>query len=268
MKTLPVHLVLVSLLLFPTLTFAGETDPIVLEGGPVISHIKDGSAQGILYGLRLAATYRPAKIIPLQAEVKLNYGEIDDTSRSFANSKAAEIPTDTLSLRFKAGYDLALSRDTTITPYLGLGLQHTQISYGHAVLTTGDPAPDQQNWYYYTPIGVQTKTRLNQQWSTGISVEYDLVWAARGRWQLSNISSSDANAVLDLDNGYGLQGTVRLEHTGDSFNFVLEPYLAHWHVAYNPLSYTLSGIPQPQETFSDNSTEIGLRLHFIGSPFK
>ena len=102
---------------------------------------------------------------------------------------------------------------------------------------------DRESNYFYSPVGLEFGTKLNEEWKLGVSTEYDLFW--RGE-QKSHLEDADPgfNMISNNQNsGYGIRGSLKLEKKGEQFDLLFGPYVRWWRIGNSrSANVTFSGV--------------------------
>lgn len=251
--------------------FAQEAKMNSFELLPQISYVtyKESGVKetGPFYGLTGAYTYRgdiadfPRKTM-LKAEGRLSFGRVkydghltDGTPYTISGINDA-----LFEIRGLGGMDFVIST-TTVTPFAGLGYRFLSDNLSK------DPAGYRRfSNYFYSPIGVETKTPFGNGWAGGVKFEYDVFWYGRQYSYLSDYNSAFNDVANDQDKGYGLRGSIRLSKENERFNFIVEPYVAYWNIdESNKSSVTLYGTAvgtawEPKNTSTEYGAKIGMEF--------
>lgn len=222
---------------------------------------------GIMYGLAGAYTYHKdpdaRDNLMIGIEARLAWGQVDyDGELSDGTSYTMDNIDDyTWELRGVAGKDFAFSDVTTLTPYAGLAYRYLNDD------SSSDPAGyEREANYFYSPIGIQTITDLQNNWTVGIKAEYDLFWYGIQKTYLSAVDLGAGLELDDLENrqnkGYGLRASVEFYRKGETIDLVIEPFIRYWNIEESELEdLKLNGITigEAWEPAND-TTEIGIKF--------
>ncbi len=165
-------------------------------------------------------------------------------------------------IRGLAGIDMPVGDDTVLTPYLGFGFRYLFDGLGGKTTTTGHVGFDRESRYYYLPFGIETLTQLDDVWSFGLNVEYDLFLSGKQESHLEDVAAGLSTLENDQDNGFGVRGSVKLIREGEKYNLLLEPFVRYWQIdESNIATITCGGTPcaagvEPK----NNSFEVGARV--------
>lgn len=188
---------------------------------------------GILYGLNGSYTYRGRLVtesLPkgmARLEGHIIFGRVQFEGQLFDGNQYDIKKTKNLEgeIRGLAGYDFTVFSSTTLTPYVGLGYR-----YYRDDLSKDNAGYRRISNYFYTPIGFETRTPLNDRWSAGVALEYDLFWLGRQDTYLSDLDSLFSDLTNDQSSGYGIKTSLKIRKEMDDKNYIFEPYLAYWNV--------------------------------------
>jgi len=203
------------------------------ELGTEISHIiyrEPGlmEEEGMMYGVVGSYTYRLNELM-LKAEGKSSWGSLDYYSP--ISGTMDDIGDYMLELRGLGGYDFAISENTTLTPYIGVGYRYLKDDAADKYSSVGHYGYEREANYWYSPIGLETVTELGNGWSLGVAAEYDLFW-----WgiQKSHEAAGDSfhETVLESEQekGYGIRGSVKIQKEGEKVDFAVEPFVRYWKI--------------------------------------
>ena len=135
--------------------------------GTSVSHIKYDEPdvmeeKGMMYGVMGSYTYRSG--LMLRADGKWSWGEVD-----YKNSGTLDDIDDyILEFRGLCGYDFPMATVTIVTPYIGFGYRYLNDDF-KGTTSTGALGYERESNYYYSPIGIETITELDNDWSFGLS---------------------------------------------------------------------------------------------------
>ncbi len=194
--------------------------------------------------------------VMLGIEGVFKYGQVDYEGRlqngtSFSTNNIDDYIVEIRSL---GGYDFEVSA-TIITPYVGLGYRYLFDGMG-AVYEYGY---DRESTYLYSPIGIVTSTTLQNGWSLGVTLEYDIFWKGVQKSHMSDLNYGYNDIKQDQDSGYGVRGSIKFQKA----QFLIEPFVKYWSIDDSDVStLLLHGYPTGKRYFEpkNNSTEIGLKI--------
>lgn len=234
--------------------------------GPELSYIKykepDVMEQkGMMYGIVGSYTYHNK--LMLKGEGRFGYGLLDYEGATFGGTPITinKIPNYIMEFRGLIGYDFTVfNATTTITPYIGLGYRYLDDNSQKK----SSAGYERESNYLYSPIGVEAVNNLENGWSWGVSIEYDLFWKGRQKSYLSNFVAGLNNPENDQNSGYGLRGSILIKKIVGRMSYSLEPFIRYWNIDNSDgQNMTFNGVDtgvvlyEPQ----NNSTEVGLKFN-------
>jgi len=234
------------------------------ELGPEISHISYREPgymreRGLMYGISASYTHHTNNKFMLKADGKFSYGQV----RYKGSGNISGINDYILEGRGLVGYDLSVTEGTTGILYTGFGYRYLFDDLGGKTSSTGALGYDRESTYYYSPIGIDVVTEINDHWSAGLTAEYDFFWSGVQKSHLEDLLAGLNTLNNNQKSGYGLRGSIRLQKKGNKVDFVVEPFIKYWDInASDFKAVTYTGIPiglVGQEP-KNNSTEIGCKL--------
>ena len=213
---------------------------------------------GVMYGLLASYAYRNINNIMLKAEGRGSGGTVDYKNSGTLN----DIPDFSMEFRGLGGYDIETNQNLTITPYLGVGYRYLNDDSSGKLTSTGAAGYERESNYVYIPIGVEGNYKVENGWSVGATVEYDIfVWGTQ-KSHLSDASSSFSDLTNDQHRGYGVRGSIKLQKKGKKLDFIVEPFIRYWNIGQSEDSnITYSGVIvgygyEPK----NNTTEYGINF--------
>lgn len=249
------------------------------EIGPELSQIsyeEPGLMEesGVMYGISGALTYREENMLGPVDMVRMEgtaaWGEVDYTSPEAGSLDGIE---DTMfEARALLGIDIATGKRVVFTPFIGFGYRQLDDSIGGLIASGGYYGYDRESNYYYSPIGVEISSDLDNGWSIGGKIEYDYFWSGTQYSELTDVNNGVYTYSDDLKNkqndGYGLRASVKIAKKLDSFSLAFEPFLRYWDIENSESDTviideggTLSEVSfiEPQ----NSSTQYGLKVSLL-----
>lgn len=212
--------------------------------------------KGMMYGLVGSYTYHNK--IMLKAEARGAWGRVD-----YQNSGSIDNIRDyVLEFRGIGGWDFVLSREVTMTPYIGGGYRYLNDDLGGKVSSTGALGYDRESNYIYSPIGIEFNIDLGNKWFIGELMEFDYFWWGK---QKSHLSDADPG-YNDLSNrqkkGYGFRGSLALRKQFKVVDFEFGPFIRYWNIkkSEKELLYYYGALYGIGWEPKNRSTEIGLLI--------
>ena len=208
--------------------FAAEYHTFSL--GPEVSYIKYREPdimeeKGSMYGVDGSYTYLKNDYV-FKQEGRFSYGQVDYRNSGSLNN----IDDYIVELRSLFGREYLTSKDTAITPYIGIAYRYLNDDMAGKTTSTGARGYERESNYLYSPIGVELMQRIDYKWAFGATLEYDLFW--RG-WQKSNLSDA-IPAWNDLENtqksGYGWRASLKFIRNWENSDLIIEPFIRYWDI--------------------------------------
>ncbi len=207
--------------------------------------------KGFMYGIGGSYTYH--KHIMLKAEGRFSYGQVD-----YKNSGTTDnIDNYMLEFRGLGGYDFLIFNRSIITPYIGIGYRYLNDDSSGRVSSTGFAGYERESNYYYSPIGIETLTELNNGWSIGVLLEYDYFWKGKQKSNLGSIVGY-YDIENDQDDGDGWRGSIKLQKEYLKRFFILEPFVRYWDIEDSKTTTDPGGTTWYEP--KNNSTEFGVNV--------
>lgn len=245
-----------------------------LELGPEIYHFRYEEPdvmeeKGMMYGLTGAYSWH--KNFMLKAEGRLSGGQVNYESED--TGTIDNITDFSAEVRGLGGYDFKPTQDFVITPYFGIGYRYLNDDMYNKISSSGAIGYERESNYIYSPLGVEGIFKMQDSWSIGGLVEYDIFW--QGKQKNRFVSGTYYDNIYgyyvipeNIDNiqnkGYGIRGTVKLQKKGENFDFMIEPFIRYWNIKESKKSnYTTISSNNDIISFiepKNNSTEIGVKV--------
>lgn len=228
------------------------------ELGTEISHITYEEPdvmeeKGIMYGIFGSYTYRDSWM--LKADGKFSYGQVD-----YKNSGTLDNIDDyMLEFRGLAGYGFPILKASTLTPYIGFGYRYLNDDMSGMVSSTGAIGYEREQSYFYSPIGIETITELENGWSIGVTLEYDIFWSGKNKSHFSDVNSAYNDLEFDQDEGYGCRGSIKFQKKGDKVDYLIEPFVRYWNIKESDRDLLIATSTYYVEP-KNNSTELGIKF--------
>ncbi len=241
--------------------FAKELLPMYSWGlGTHISYIKYEEPgimeeKGYMYGLLASFTYHDEYMY--KAEGRFSYGQVDYTGSGTLDN----INDYMIELRGLFGYDF-ITTTSVYTPYFGFGYRYLYDDL-RGTTSTGAEGFRRKANYYYTPIGIETLTTMDDTWSIVVILEYDYFWDGQQESFLSDMGLGWGDISNDQNTGYGYRGSIKLRNEDIGIHYEIEPYFIYWNIDDSELVL----IPGSGGSYgyepANNSTEYGIRVSAI-----
>ncbi|MCQ9208912.1 MAG: hypothetical protein NG712_06010 [Omnitrophica bacterium] len=184
--------------------------------------------KGAMYGIVGSYTSYGAfmsRYFMLKLEGKASWGQVD-----YENSGTLDSIDDyMLEFRGLFGRSCSVLDGTTIIPYLGFGYRYLNDDLT-GTTSTGAVGYERESNYYYSPIGIEALTTLENDWSMGIVLEYDIFWKGIQKSHLSDVNSSFNDLENDQNKGYGIRGSIKFQKISEEVDFTIEPFIRYWNI--------------------------------------
>jgi hypothetical protein len=213
---------------------------------------------GVMTGIVGSYTYRDN--VMLKIEGKYSYGQVDYDGQLTDGTPYTlnGIDDNMLEFRALAGYDVALSERSFITPYIGFGYRY--LNDDSSFDTAGY---ERESNYYYSPVGVEALASFKNGWSVGATVEFDHLWKGIQKSHLDNFLVGLNTLENHQNKGYGIRGSIKVQKRADNKEWIAEPYVRYWNIKESDEDeVTYFGTPLGVVGYEpkNNSTEIGIKL--------
>ncbi len=248
-----------------------ELQKHTLDLGTEISYIKYEEPdvmeeEGMMYGIVGSYTYHNR--LMLKAEGKFSYGWVDYSSADTGSMD--DLDDYMLEFRGLGGWDFLVWDDditsTYITPYIGIGYRYLNDDLT-GTSSTGARGYERESNYLYSPIGIEaTITELENNWTVGAMVEYDLFWYGVQRSHLGDFFAGLDTMDNDQHEGWGIRGSIKIQKEWEKIGLIIEPFIRYWDIEKSDEeSITYSGTPIGLVGYEpkNNSMEIGGKLAVI-----
>ncbi len=219
---------------------------------------------GFMYGLQGDYTYRNSRIkLVLHTSLELTFGNLSYDGQTFAGIPVQDDTDDWIvEPRLWGGYDFVLKGKHVITPFIGFGYRYWNDTIG------GAGGYEREIGYFYSPIGVETRSPLAGGWDWGFSAEYDLFWSGRVKSHLSDVDPLVNDPVVNQErgSGYGLRFAFRFDRDiTNRLALMVEPYAIYWRVDRTYATIlTFADVPVASVYEPVNNTgTYGIRVHFV-----
>ena len=179
------------------------------------------------YGIGLNATYTYNwRDYFLKANVIADFYNLDYSSNGTgSDSGITDYKQD---YRGLFGYNFRFSKQTSVSPYLGLGYRMLFDAEGLTSTSTGAVGYNRRSQYLYVPIGVGVGFHAGK-WGFNTFGEYD--YLIQG-WQTSYLrdDGTDNNIQNGQSAGFGVRGAIMVTPPIDFYNFSFGPYVRYWNI--------------------------------------
>lgn len=236
----------------PTWELTAEASHITYEEPDIMEE------KGIMYGLGGACAYHSN--IMLKGELRGSFGQVDYSSP--ISGTIDNINDYIIEARGLWGYDFSLSEASTFTPYIGAGYRYLNDDTKGKTTSTGALGYLRESNYFYSPIGIEAITKLENSWSLGLTVEYDYLWQGIQKSHLSDVNLGFNDLENKQEDGYGARASLKFKKQGKDSDLVIEPFVRYWNIDQSKeAAVTYAGVIigtgyEPK----NHSTEIGIKI--------
>ncbi len=219
--------------------------------------------KGFMYGIFSSYTYRnwpyqKTGNVMLRGEGRFDYGQLDYSGSGTLDN----IPDYLLEFRGLGGYDFLIEKSTTLTPYIGFGYRYLNDDSSGMSTSTGARGYERESNYFYSPIGIETFTELENGWSIGAATEYDIFWKGIQKSHLSDAVAGLSDVENDQNSGYGVRGSIKIQKKSRNVDYIIEPFITYWNIKESEITaITFSGtIVDFGFEPANHTTEYGLKI--------
>ena len=217
----------------------------------------DVEIAGPMYALVGSYTYHNK--IMMHASLEYSRGDLDYDGFTQAGEPAENDTQDwIIECRGLIGYDYLLWENHVATPFFGVGYRYWSDDI------KGPGGLERNIEYWYSPLGVRTHSPLSDNWTWGMSLEYDFFWFGKVR---SHTRLPDPEVTQD--SGYGVRFSLRLRREfANDCALSIEPYVRYWQVDESEESFFDLPGSDPEEEINfirtvepeNETTSYGLRI--------
>ena len=208
------------------------------------------------------------KINVFKVDGKISWGRVNYES---SQGTLDGLKDSMFEIRGTAGYDLPISTSTMITPYMGVGFRYLKDDLRGTISTPGGDVRGyrRSTKYLYVPMGLDTTTRLKNDFSLGLNLEYDIFINGKQKSHLEDVDPLYETLTNGQGRGYGVRGSFSLKRDCQHVELFFEPFVRYWSIRdseASPIIYDDAPITdeygnvfvgiEPQ----NNSTEYGIKL--------
>ena len=196
---------------------------------------------GAMVGVTGSFTHRDPNYWMLEADGHAAWGGVD--YRSTTSGSVNGIDDYVLEGRISAGYDFHPKENLSFTPFFGVGYRYLNDDSSGKTSSTGARGYERESNYFYSPVGAELNSDLKNGWTLAISGEYDIFWSGKQESHLNDAIPGLNTVSNDQNDGYGIQGSVKLRKKGERFDIVIEPFIRWWSVKDSQVSnVTYTGV--------------------------
>ena len=187
-----------------------------------------------------------------RAEGRFAYGRVDYDGATWGGTPLTinDIDDFVWEIRLLMGPDFP-GATTMLTPFGGIAYRYLNDNSSSHV-----SGYERESNYLYVPLGLEMITQLDDGWSYGAAVEFDLFLWGKQTSHLSDVGASDVSNRQEK--GYGVRASVKLQKKTNRIDFIIEPFIRYWNIADSEIE-TVSGLGAVLEP-ENQTVEAGIRL--------
>ncbi len=190
-------------------------------------------------------------------------GKIDYEGETWAGDSLSSDGDDLLwNLRALTGSVYKIN-SVSVLPYFGFGIRYFCDDQDSS------SAYKREQYYCYSPIGIDISQKLQSGWNIGFIAEYDFFWGGKNKSHLSDAVSefNDPEVDQDIGDGYGVQGSVYLTTKWENFALTVSPFIRYWDISKSDeAKLTFNNMPTGITVFELSNTTtfwgVTLRVDF------
>ncbi|UCF15739.1 MAG: hypothetical protein JSW59_20280 [Phycisphaerales bacterium] len=216
--------------------------------------------EGVFYGFNLGCAWRPwATDVQTDSppdggpmfgfEGRAAFGQVDYDGALDDGTPLTVNNIDDYALEVRGiiGMD-QLAGEAIHNVYVGIGYR-----YLNDDLAVHPAGYERESNYLYLPIGFQLGVGLEEGWSWGARLEYDIFLWGEQRSHLRQADPTLPNIRNDQDEGFGYRASVRIQHKHSDGILIIEPFFRFWDIEDSEVS--LGWLEPANET-----TEYGIQF--------
>ncbi|MBN1870425.1 MAG: hypothetical protein JW847_07630 [Candidatus Omnitrophica bacterium] len=236
--------------------------------------------KGSMYGIYGVVTFRTSdnkhiqkigdifsddnSINVFRLDAKFSGGDLD--YRSEGSGESYDDRHYMFETRGTVGYDIPVRSSSRLTPYAGFGFRYLKDDSGGKLTTTGAASYDRESFYYYLPLGLDTRTRIGNSWLFEMTFEYDYFLFGTQRSHFEDAHPAYNTLINDQDSGYGARGSFKLIKQNNGYHLFIEPFVRYWNIDDSDMDIlTIYGTPdslwiEPANNTTEYGVKMGLRF--------
>ena len=198
-----------------------------------------------------AYTYTSASHWFFKVDGRNAYGSLNYEGSGTLDS----IPDWILEGRAVLGKDFSPRSGVAFSPFAGFGYRYL---YNDLRGTTSTGAVGYQRYsrYFYAPVGLTSRLRVDGKWVIAPTIEYDYFIKGRQKTQFTDIGQGFNDANNKQDKGYGYRLSVMAENGPWAFG----PWMHYWRIENSdivPIGFGVRGYEPKNQT-----RELGLEVKY------
>ena len=183
---------------------------------------------GWLYGIVGRYIYHGSNNFMFETSANYVFGELEYDGETWGGTPVEADADDwIIECRGLFGGDYRINNNNAVTFFTGVGYRY----WNDEIDAPGGYEREIQYWYL--PIGIKTISSLNNSWTCGMSIEYDLFLSGEVKSHLSDVHPylNDLKNDQDFGDGYGIKFSLKFDKklTSDA-GVSIEPYITYWDI--------------------------------------
>ena len=167
------------------------------------------------------------------------------------------VPDSIFESRGVFGKDFFSRSGVSLSPFVGLGYRYL---YNDLRGTTSTGAVGYRRFsnYWYAPLGLTSRIKVNGQWVIAPTVEYDYFIRGKQMSQLTDTGLGFSDATITQNKGYGYRLSVMAENRSWAFG----PWMHYWRIEDSdivPIGFG-SGALEPKNETREYGLEVKYRF--------
>ena len=257
-QTLLIYFFMLLFILLSPPLFAQERKREIWDIAPEVSYIhyeEPGvmEQKGIMTAIVGSYTYYDYSNFVFGGEGRYAYGKMDYSSSSSGSMK--DIDDYIWEVRGWGGYQIFISQQVNILPYIGLGYRYLNDDMSGRTTSTGAWGYEREISYTYTPVGIKVSSKIDEETGMQMCLEYDYFWKGNVQSHLADVPGY-YDIENEQDKGYGCRGNIEFYRKAEEVEYRLRCFIRYWSIEDSQSTTDPLGITwiEPE----NNSTEYGV----------
>jgi hypothetical protein len=153
------------------------------------------------------------------------------------------------------GKDFFPGSGLSLSPFVGFGYRYLYNDL-RGTTSTGFAGYQRFSHYWYAPIGVTSRIKVDGGWVIAPTIEYDYFIEGRQESQFTDVGVGFVDATNKQDKGYG----YRVSLTAEKGSWAFGPWMHYWKIEDSdivPIGFGFGGFEPQNET-----REFGLEVKY------
>lgn len=182
---------------------------------------------GVMKGVAGSCKYSH-KSKTIEVEGRFASGTVDYSSNNTGSIDNKD--NYTTEWRILGGQSFRLTKNSTLTPYIGWGFRKLHDEGTGRISTTGHFNYDRTAVWQYSPIGIKVNSGLNGKWSIETTIEYDFFWRGKQKSQLGDADPAHKNITNVQEKGHGARISLSITRKFQNFSLEIKPFIRSWFI--------------------------------------